>query len=183
MPMNKVIYAVVLLLGLSILFCSCEKESLVSNSYLLENKWWGLNKVEFCFNGKVVETTDRGKDFVFEKVYFHEGICNFLYEDGDQKAVSYVFNDNVLSVYSERVNVIKLTNKEAVVELLVGNDNGIVITYLSVSDRIIDTYNGKEIYESGCFVYYIDNNKVAIQVRQTDRGAWYDTARAYFTAE
>lgn len=169
--MKRILYATMLLLGIGVLTCSCEKSDKV-NLNRLEGKWWIPVKGEIVLNGTAVKDSP-GSSFVMDfKAYFENGNCTCVdMGDGSTYVLAYSLIDDVLHIGqgiwgSVELNVIKLTRDEGIVEerscgpledyeYESSNGETIVITKeeLIASGKILDTCCGTDIYSEGGYSF------------------------------
>lgn len=194
--MKKIIYAVMLLLGLSIM-ASCEKEGTEADKGKLEGKWWVAEKFEVRFNGEVIKSfpTLEEAEWIVDKGHFENG--NVMLEtDGDIGTYSYSFYNNTLIILGISLDIVKLTSKELVLDMILGKGNLIQweITAEDLKEgQLLAQYKGKDIYSRSGITYlppywYYDNKGNAVLCgHYGDLGDsnmyWYDTERYYFKAE
>ena len=176
-----------LILCLSTMVCSCEKEGGNIDKKKLEGKWWYAEKKEFIFNGEVVETDIHSPGLYnnsYEKIYFDSGNLTGARLNGQIiETWGYSIMGDVLThtFWDYRIN--KLTRNEFVLSQLVWdwtspdkNDisKGIVIT----------TYKGKDIYSYNGDKWYYDNNGNIVRCdnRNGYSGPWWDTIKYYYSS-
>ena len=152
--MKKIFYLVLLILGMGVVF-SCEKETGKTDIEMLEGKWWVPVKAEPYFDGSSVSPASDvdGLDF---RLYFEHGICT-IDDYGDISLCPYTYMNKIIEIdyldtsHSTKLNkirVVKLTAKEAVVDMYMSD-------YYLLWSNIIDkedlkdyygSYRGKDIY-------------------------------------
>lgn len=128
--MKKLLFAALLLLGINIVFVSCEKgESDKVNTNNIEGKWWiPQQKADYVFSGKPVSSFTASNDFeyaeVFQyKAYLENGSCTLTdIQDGDTFTFAYTLIDNDLYIgqgifQSYRLKIANATQKEGGVDL------------------------------------------------------------------
>lgn len=181
--MKKIIYVLMLVLGMSVLLYSCEKEGGESDNMILEGKWWIPTKAEALFNGSVVYTGAISKtDEEFYKIFFENGTCTYV-EDGEQTVFPYVFSDNVLQLsFLGTVRVIKLTAKELVGENTITESYSLG-GFIFPKGEVVASYKGKDIYSYDEYYWYYDKNDKAVLCEDMDGEGWFDTMRVYYKAE
>lgn len=168
--MKRILYAAMLLLGMSALTCSCEKSDQV-NLNNLEGKWWIPVRGEVVLNGTAVKDIPESSYVMDYKAYFENGNCTCVdLGDGSTYVLAYSLIDDVLHIGqgiwgSVGLNVVKLTRNEGIVEELTfgpledyyesSNGETIVITKeeLIASGKIIDTCYGTDIYGREGFIH------------------------------
>lgn len=179
--MKRILYAVMLLLGMSIM-ASCEKVGGVGDNGSLEGKWWVPFKAEAIFNGSVVETANGSVEDFNIKVFFENGSCTLVdLEDNSQTVAPYTFSNGILNVGLESLRIIKLTEKEGVIEQTVAEQYSWGI-YLSDGKKY-DTFKGVTILEDSDHYWYVDKNGKAVMCEEISAGKWSDTVRIYFKAQ
>ena len=190
--MKRILYAVMLLIGMSIMV-SCEKEGGVGDNSNLEGKWWNTTKEEAIFNGKVVNTaTGLNSDF-WGKVLFENG--NYTFESLNDKSThvgSYSYLGDIINVEvifsAYKFHIVKLSPKEGIADIFVKEYLLISLPDDLSKGNVVDTFEGKEIYYDSYAYWYYDNKGKPVQcLRGGQEGSgvdfWYDTERYYFRAE
>ena len=167
-----------LLLAMSVMV-SCEKEGGVGDNGSLEGKWWIPVKAEAIFNGSVVETYGGSVEEFNVKAFFENGSCTLVdLEDNTQTLAPYTYSNGILNVGLESLRIIKLTNKEGVIEQTVAEQYSWGINLYD--GKNYDTFKGITILEHNDYYWYIDKNGKAVMCEETDEDNWYDTVRVYF---
>ncbi len=178
--MSKYFYAVMLLLGMSIMV-SCENEGDVGNNGILEGKWWIPIKVEALFNGSVVESASGSIENFNLKAFFENGSCTLVdLEDNTQTLAPYTYSNGILNVGLESLRIVKLTNKEGIIEQTVAEQYSWGINLYD--GEINDTFKGVTIFEHNDRYWYIDKNDKAVMCEKIDN-KWFDMVRIYFKAQ
>lgn len=179
--MKNLFYAVMLLLGMSIM-ASCQKEGNVGDAHDLEGKWWVPVKAEAIFDGVVVETENGTVEDFSVKAFFENGTCTLIdLEDNSQMLAPYTYSNGILNVGLESLRIIKLTSKEGVIEQTVGEQYSWGINLYDGENH--DTFKGMTILEHNDHYWYTDKNGKAVMCEKTDKYNWYDTIRVYFKAQ
>lgn len=192
--MKKIVIIVVVLLG-AIMLGSCDKDEV--NVAQLEGTKWTLVKIEYLFNGETVySTTDTKEAEVSHELRFENGNLTFdYYRDGEMAVAPYSLVENVLIVSdfyrtltrcgnSDKYKVVKLSNKEFVIESYVygtvnyEDDAPSYTTYKGVQIQMDDTYYSPLFYKDS---YDFDfESYVGIQVLPLPSGDFYDVCRLYY---
>ena len=181
-----------LLLGMSVM-ASCEKEGGDADKGKLEGKWWVTTKAEAIFNGKVVKSISSQDADYYGKALFENGNCTFeSFEDNLTYVGSYSFLGDIIYVealfFAYKFHVVKLSSKEGIVDIFVNEFDLISLPDDLSEGKVVDTFEGKDIYYGDYAYWYYDNKGKPVQClcgEEDDNyaGFWYDTERYYFKAE
>ena len=152
--MKRLLYAVMLLLGMSVMV-SCEKEGGVGDKSNLEGKWWVPFKTEALFNGKVVGSVSyRDTEYYYGdydyKALFQDGNCTLVDINTDYRSVEpYSYLNGILTIIYKRIPILNLTSKEATIGISVCDYSSVVVRETigkPSNGRVLTTFEGINIY-------------------------------------
>lgn len=206
--MKKVLYSFMLVLGMSLMFCSCEKEEGGGkvDETKIEGKWWAVQKFEALFNGKVVKTYPNLDEAEWEinRFYIENGNITLEYIDGNREVYACSIIDGKVTIWGITLDIVKSNSRELVCDMQwgVGSFSSWILSDYNVSrGKVISSFNGKDIYSFDGdnykpFWYYDDKGKpVACNYHERTRKEdnnypyyyvydyWSDFERYYFKAE
>lgn len=112
--MKKILYAAMLLLGLSIL-SSCNKEQTNSNDYskLILGAWLYTYSETFE-NGELISSRDVNNEFY---TFDTDGICDYEFLGHAKHQYQYSINGNNLIIAGYVFKIHKLTSKELIIDI------------------------------------------------------------------
>lgn len=191
--MKKVICTVMLLLGMSIIFRSCEKGSTELYIKKLEGRWWCFQKVEICFNGKIIKTSadpEAANELGYDRIYIESGAITLDW-NGDKETYACSVIGSEITVWDYTYDIVKVTNKEAVIDAFVSKCGFSVDKDDLENAKLYGKYEGKDIYYNSKYndYWYFDERGKPIScyykenVWENGTRYWYDKERYYFKAE
>lgn len=171
--MKKILLTVLLIIGSSTVFCSCEKgEGDKVNTNNIEGKWWvPQQKADYVFSGKPVGSFTASNDFEYAEVFWYKaylenGGCTLTdIQDGYTYTFAYTLIDNDLYVgqgifQSYKLKIVNATKNEGAADIQYVPKVEIDDTNLDDIERngtteyegctlkklVLDRYNGIDIY-------------------------------------
>ncbi len=190
--MKNLLLPALLLLGISFMFVSCEKEGSKVDKDTIEGKWWIAERFSDCFNGEVVKDYSdfSNAKWEIERFRIEGGNITLVDRDGQQMVFPCSILDNAILVFNTPYFIVKQGKNELVLDY---QFHSISLEYVLDDWNGYYMYKGKEIYtyfDYKVFWYYDDNGKpVECFCRYTDSRhnvyleEWYDSERFYFKAE
>lgn len=117
-PMKRILYAVMLLLGMSVL-ASCEKEEGKTDTNDIEGRWYTAVKWERLLNGTAVYSSTDFDEATYpihnvSRVLFQNGNVNVVDTYGDSRVWPYTYFEGALTVFGEEFKVVKATKQELI---------------------------------------------------------------------
>ena len=143
--MKRLLYAVMLLLGMGIM-ASCEKEEGKASINDIEGRWYTAVKWERLLNGTVVYSSTDFDEATYpihnvSRVMFQNGNVNVVDTYGDSRVWPYTYSEGVLTVFGEEFKVVKATKQE-----LVGDSSFGAADCDGKHKVLLTTYKGVDIY-------------------------------------
>lgn len=128
-----------LLLGMSVMLCSCEK-AITDDVKDIEGRWYVFEKQQDLFNGQPVKDYE---EFYIAKLFFQNGNMKMVQDDGMSFVFPYTIVDNKLTFFATTLILLKANKKEFVAQAPYS------YSYFDGDteyDRVLTKYNGVDIY-------------------------------------